>query len=275
VLIWRDGCRGMPCDPADDDHIPALGIRDDPPVAARALGSGCEHYQGVIDSWQWHMRASRDCDRVTLGGSARAGASARHHHPVRTMTRRERIILSRGERAFESHDVVLPSARTWPGSSGLGWVPPWLEAWPVTTRGSPRDKPRNDPRNCTDGPPEQRKRKSRWVNARRAPKACSLVRREGQSRPGPRCRRGQGSSPAATDTPKRLLEKVSDPVRPVTRRVMGPADGRPGHQPRAESGPVLTGSSLCHPQTLGWGSPGAYCVQFAFVGGPTSAHSAA
>jgi len=121
------GCQGKPCDRADDDHIPALGIRDAPPVAARALGSGCEHYQGVIDPWQWHMRASRDYDRVTLGGSARVGASARHHHPARTMTCRERVILSRAERAFEGHDVVLPSARTWPGSSGLGWVPPWLE----------------------------------------------------------------------------------------------------------------------------------------------------
>jgi hypothetical protein len=152
---------------------------------ARALGSGCEHYQGVIDPWQWHMRASRDCDRVTLGGSARAGPSARHHRPVRTMTRRKRVILSRAERAFEGHDVVLPSARTWPGSPGLGWVPPWLETWPVTTRGSPRDEPRNDPRDCTDDPPEQRKRKSQWVNARRVPeKACSLVRREGQFRPG-------------------------------------------------------------------------------------------
>jgi hypothetical protein len=36
----------------------------------------------------------------------------------------ERVILSRGERAFEGHDVVLPSARTWPESSGLGWIPP-------------------------------------------------------------------------------------------------------------------------------------------------------
>ena len=83
------------------------------------------------------------------------------------MTRRKRVILSHAERAFEGHDVVLPSARTWPGSSGLGWVPPWLKAWPVTTRGSPRDKPRDDPRDCTDGPLEQRKRKSRWVNTRR------------------------------------------------------------------------------------------------------------
>ena len=32
---------------------------------------------------------------------------------------------------------------------------------------------------------------------------------------------------------------------------------------------------ICHPQTLGWGSPGAFCIQFAGVGGPTSAQSAA
>lgn len=49
----------------------------------------------------------------------------------------------------------------------------------------------------------------------------------------------------------------------------------PGRQLGAVSRPVLTGSSMCHPQTLGWDSPRAYCVQFAFVGGPTSAHSAA
>ncbi len=160
-------------------------------MAARALSSGCEHHQGVIDPWQWHIRASRDCDRVT-GGSARAGAPARHHHPARPMTRRERVILSRAERAFEGHDVVLPSARTWPGSSGLGWVPPWPGAWPVTTRASPRDEPRDDPRDCTDGLLNS-------ANARadgRAPagvpeKVCSLVRREGQSPRLPRCRRGQ------------------------------------------------------------------------------------
>ena len=87
---------------------------------ARALGSECEHYQGAMDPWQRHMRASRNYDRVTFGGSAYAGASARHHHPARTMTRRGRVILSCAERAFEGHDVVLPSARTWPGSSGLG-----------------------------------------------------------------------------------------------------------------------------------------------------------
>ena len=82
----------------------------------------------------------------------------------------ERVILSRGERAFEGHDVVLPSARTWPGSSGLGSVPPWLEACPVTTRASPQDEPRDDPRDYTDGRPEQRKRKSRWLNATGCPK---------------------------------------------------------------------------------------------------------
>ena len=39
--------------------------------------------------------------------------------------------------------------------------------------------------------------------------------------------------------------------------------------------PVLAGSQMCHRQTLGCGSPGAYCVHSAFVGDPTSAQSAA
>ena len=37
---------------------------------------------------------------------------------------------------------------------------------------------------------------------------------------------------------------------------------------------VMAGSATGQPQTLGCGSPGAYCVQSALVGGPTSAHSA-
>jgi hypothetical protein len=219
---------------------------------ARALGSGCEHYQDVMDPWQRHMRASRNCDQVTFGGSAHAGASARHHHPARTMTRRERVILSRAERAFAGHDVVLPTARTRAGSSGLGWVPPWLEAWPVTTRGSPRDDPRDDPRDCTDRPPEQRKRKSRWVNASRVPErpVHSLGVTDSPA-PAPSVSPRASSSPAATDTPECLLERVPPGPAQYTRRVMGPADGRQGRQPRAESGPVLTGSSLCHPQTPG------------------------
>jgi hypothetical protein len=100
---------------------------------------------------------------------------------------------------------------------------------------------------CTDDPPEQRKHKSRWVNARRVPER-------------PVHSLGVKDSPA--------------PAPSVSPRA-SPAGGRPGRRPRAASGPVLTGSSLCHPQTLGWSSPGAYCLQFAFVGDPTSAHSAA
>jgi len=149
------------------------------------------------------------------------------------MTRRKRVILSHAERAFEGHDVVLPSARTWPGSSGLGWVPPWLKAWPVTIRGSPRDEPRDDPRDCTDGCPEQRKRKSRWVNARRVPERTvySLGVKDSPA-PAPRCHRGQ----ALRQRPRIPLSACSKgfPARsgPVTTPCNGPcpAAARPSTQ---------------------------------------------
>ena len=175
------------------------------------------------------------------------------HHPARTMTRRKRVILSHAERAFEGHDVVLPSARTWPGSSGLGWVPPWLKAWPVTIRGSPRDEPRDDPRDCTDGRPEQRKRKSRWVNARRVPERTvySLGVKDSPA-PAPRCHRGQ----ALRQRPRIPLSACSKgfPAQsgPV-RRVMGPARRRPGRQPRAASGARANGKQSASPADAGLG----------------------
>ena len=208
-----------PCDLADDDRIPALGIKDDPLVAARALGSGCEHHQGVIDPWQWPIRASRDCDRVT-GGRARAGAPARHHHPARPTTRRERVILSRAERAVEGHDVVLPSARTWPGSSGLGWVPPWPGGLAGHHTGKPTGRATGRPTGLHRRPPEQRKRKSRWVNARWVPErpVHSLGGKDSPA-PAPSVSPRASSSPGATGNPERLLERVSGPVRPGTHAV--------------------------------------------------------
>ena len=102
---------------------------------------------------------------------------------------------------------------------GLGLVPPWLEAWPVTTRGSPRDDPRDDPRDCTDRPPEQRKRKSRWVNASRVPErpVHSLGVKDSPA-PAPSVSPGASSSPAATDTLS-AYSKGFRPVRPSTHAV--------------------------------------------------------
>ena len=135
---------------------------------------------------------------------------------------------------------------------GLGLVPPWLEAWPVTTRGSPRDDPRDDPRDCTDRPPEQRKRKSRWVNASRVPErpVHSLGVKDSPA-PAPLGVAGGKLFACSHGYPECLLERVPPGPAQYPRRVIGPADGRQGRQPRAESRPVLTGSSLCHPQTPG------------------------
>lgn len=186
-----------------------------------------------MDPWQRHMRASRNCDRVTFGGSAHAGASARHHHPARTMTRRERVILCRAERAFERHDVVLPSARTWPEAP----------AWAGFHRGSrPGRSPHGEAHGTTHGTTHgiaptallnSANARADGVNASRVPErpVHSLGVKDSPA-PAPSVSPRASSSPAATDTPECLLERVSARSGPVPTPCNGPCRGpaRPSTQ---------------------------------------------
>ena len=141
-------------------------------------------------------------------------------HPARTVTRRERVILSGAERAFEGHDVVLPSAPELAGKLRLGLGSTVARGLAGHHTGKPTGRATGRPTDCTDGPPEQRKRKSQWVNTRRVPErpVHSLGVKDSPA-PAPSVSPRASSSPAATDTPERLLERVSGPVRPGTHAV--------------------------------------------------------
>ena len=177
------------CQAADDD---SGGDRADcrQPDAGKEAGASLRLAEGQYFPWficllpvggslRVHRRGSRRLPawrllegHVGLLGDVRMASAVKQHRDKRSVPIRVGWRSSGRAAVRSSPGTGLGLLSDRAGKARPELVPPWLGAWPATTRGSSQGEPRDDPRDCVNGPAEQREHKARWAGARRYLKAC-------------------------------------------------------------------------------------------------------